>query len=51
VTHHDAFLQAILENHDDTPRPIDAAFHDEHGDLERAEFLRVRSLLAGLERD
>ena len=31
MTHLDAFLEAILENHDDTPRPIYADFLDEHG--------------------
>jgi uncharacterized protein (TIGR02996 family) len=51
VTHHDAFLQAILENpDDDTPRLIYADFLDEHGDPDRDEFIRVQSLLARLQR-
>jgi uncharacterized protein (TIGR02996 family) len=47
VTHDDAFLQAILENlDDDTPRLVYADWLDEHGDPERADFIRVQGLLA-----
>jgi uncharacterized protein (TIGR02996 family) len=51
VTHHDAFLQAILESPDyDTPRPVYADYLDEHGEPDRAEFIRVQGLLACLQR-
>ena len=49
MTHDDAFLQAILESpDDDTPRLAYADWLDEHGDPDRAEFLRVQGLLARL---
>jgi uncharacterized protein (TIGR02996 family) len=52
VTHDDAFLQAILENpDDDTPRLIYADYLDEHGDPDRAEFIRVQVALASLPPD
>jgi uncharacterized protein (TIGR02996 family) len=51
VTHDDALLQAILESpDDDTPRLVNADFLDEHDDPDRAEFIRVQSLLARLQR-
>jgi uncharacterized protein (TIGR02996 family) len=52
MTHQDAFLQAILENpDDDTPRLIYADYLDEHGDPDRAEFIRVQVALATLPPD
>jgi uncharacterized protein (TIGR02996 family) len=49
VTHDDAFLQAILESpDDDTPRLVYADYLDEHGDPDRAEFIRVQVALASL---
>jgi uncharacterized protein (TIGR02996 family) len=51
VTHDDAFLQAILESPDDNmSRLVYADYLDEHGDPERADFIRVLSLLARLQR-
>jgi uncharacterized protein (TIGR02996 family) len=45
----DAFLQAILDApDDDTPRLVYADWLDEHGDPERAEFIRVQCELARL---
>lgn len=45
----DAFLQAILENPDeDSPRLIYADWLDEHGDPDRAEFIRLQIELAHL---
>jgi uncharacterized protein (TIGR02996 family) len=47
VTPDDAFLQAILESpDDDTPRLIYADWLEEHGQPERAEFIRLQCLLA-----
>jgi uncharacterized protein (TIGR02996 family) len=52
MTHHDAFLQAILESpDDDTPRLVYADYLDEHADPDRSEFIRVQGLLARLPRD
>jgi uncharacterized protein (TIGR02996 family) len=43
VTPDDAFLQSIIENpEDDTPRLVYADWLDEHGQPERAEFIRVQ---------
>jgi uncharacterized protein (TIGR02996 family) len=51
VTHHDAFLESILESpNDDTPRLIYADYLDEHFETDRAKFIRVQSLLARLRR-
>jgi uncharacterized protein (TIGR02996 family) len=50
MTQDDAFLQAILEDpDDDTPRLVYADWLDEHGDADRAEFIRVQCELARLE--
>jgi uncharacterized protein (TIGR02996 family) len=44
----EAFVQAICENpDDDTPRLVYADWLDEHGDSDRAEFIRVQVRLAG----
>jgi uncharacterized protein (TIGR02996 family) len=49
MTHDEAFLQAIIENpDDDTPRLVYADWLDEHGDADRAEFIRVQCLQASL---
>jgi uncharacterized protein (TIGR02996 family) len=49
MTHDDAFLQAILSDpDDDAPRLIYADWLDEHGQSERAEFIRVQCELARL---
>ena len=49
MTHDDAFLQAILESpDDDTPRLVYADWLDEHGQSDRAEFIRESCLLARL---
>jgi uncharacterized protein (TIGR02996 family) len=49
VTQDDAFLQAILESpDDDTPRLVYADYLDEHGETDRAEFIRVQVALASL---
>ena len=49
MTHDDAFLQAILETpDDDTPRLIYADWLDEHGDVARAEFIRLQCRLADI---
>jgi uncharacterized protein (TIGR02996 family) len=49
MTQDEAFLQSILEApEDDTPRLIYADWLDEHGDPERAEFIRVQCELARL---
>jgi uncharacterized protein (TIGR02996 family) len=46
---HDAFLQAIFDApEDDTPRLVYADWLDEHGEPERAEFIRVQIQLAHL---
>jgi uncharacterized protein (TIGR02996 family) len=43
----EGFLQAILENpDDDTPRLVYADWLDEHGEPERAEFIRIQCRLA-----
>ncbi len=48
VTHDDAFLQAIIESPDnDGPRLVLADWLEDHGQQERAEFIRVRVALAG----
>jgi uncharacterized protein (TIGR02996 family) len=47
VTHEDAFLQAIREApDDDTPRLVFADWLDDHGQVDRAEFIRVGCTLA-----
>jgi uncharacterized protein (TIGR02996 family) len=47
VTPDDAFLQAIIESPDDDgPRLIYTDYLEEHGQPERAEFIRVQCLLA-----
>jgi uncharacterized protein (TIGR02996 family) len=51
MPHHDAFVQAIIENpDDDTPRLVYADWLAEHGDAARAEFIRVQIALAALDR-
>lgn len=45
-----AFLQAIRDNPaDDTPRLVYADWLDEHGEAERAEFIRVQCRIADLD--
>jgi uncharacterized protein (TIGR02996 family) len=52
VTDNDAFLQAIIESpEDDNLRLVYADWMDEHGQLERAEFIRVGVQLAHLPGD
>jgi uncharacterized protein (TIGR02996 family) len=52
VTHEDAFLQAVIATpDDDTPRLVYADWLDEHGQSDRAEFIRVQCELARLPRD
>jgi uncharacterized protein (TIGR02996 family) len=52
MSEHDAHIQAIIEApNDDTPRLIYADWLEEHGDSERAEFIRVQIERARLERD
>jgi uncharacterized protein (TIGR02996 family) len=52
VTHDEAFLQAIIESpEDDAPRLIYADFLEDHGQTERAEFIRLQCLLAKLPED
>lgn len=47
-----AFLAAIIaEPENDLPRLIYADYLDEHGEVERAEFIRVQCRIAELERD
>jgi uncharacterized protein (TIGR02996 family) len=47
VTHEDAFIQAIIESpDDDVPRLVFADWLDDHGQAERAEFIRVQVELA-----
>jgi uncharacterized protein (TIGR02996 family) len=47
MTHEDAFFQDILEHpDDDTPRLIFADWLDDHGDPDRAEFIRLQCRLA-----
>src|SRR6266404_2275885 len=49
MNHHQAFLQDILEKpDDDLPRLIYADWLDEHGDPDRAEFIRTQIELARL---
>jgi uncharacterized protein (TIGR02996 family) len=48
----DAFLASIIENpDDDTPRLIYADWLDEHGQADRAEFIRVQCELARLPKE
>jgi len=47
MTHADAFLQAILDAPDVAPRLLFADWLDEHGDADRAEFIRSQIALAG----
>src|SRR5262249_29199298 len=52
VTPQDAFLRAILDApDDDAPRLVYADWLDEHGETERAEFIRVQITLASLAED
>jgi uncharacterized protein (TIGR02996 family) len=52
MNQHTAFLDAIRENpEDDGPRLVYADWLDEHGDAERAEFIRAQCELARLEVD
>jgi uncharacterized protein (TIGR02996 family) len=52
MTNDEAFLEAILERpEDDAPRLVYADWLDEHGDPDRAEFIRLQCGLAGLEED
>jgi uncharacterized protein (TIGR02996 family) len=52
MNHHQAFLQDILEHpDDDAPRLIYADWLDDHGDADRAEFIRVQVELAHLTAD
>jgi uncharacterized protein (TIGR02996 family) len=47
MTHDEAFLQAMIETpDDDTPRLVYADWLDEHGDPDRAEFIRIQCELA-----
>jgi len=47
MTRDDAFLQSIIESpEDDTPRLIYADRLDDHGQAERAEFIRLQCRLA-----
>lgn len=49
MTHEEAFIQAIRETpNDDAPRLIYADWLEEHGQADRAEFIRVQCRLAGL---
>jgi uncharacterized protein (TIGR02996 family) len=51
MTPDDAFMQAIIESHDDTPRLVYADWLDDHGDSDRAIFIRVQVELARLPLD
>jgi uncharacterized protein (TIGR02996 family) len=52
MTHDESFLAAILESpDDDAPRLVYADWLDEHGQPERAEFIRVQCELACLSED
>jgi uncharacterized protein (TIGR02996 family) len=52
MTHDDAFLQAIIEAPaDDTPRLIYADWLDDHGQPDRAAFIRLQCELARLPED
>jgi uncharacterized protein (TIGR02996 family) len=47
MTHDDAFLHDIIENpDDDRPRLVYADWLDDHGQAERAAFIRVQCELA-----
>ena len=49
MTRDEAFLRAILDDpEDDTPRLVYADWLEEHGQPERAEFIRTQITLAGL---
>ena len=49
MSDHDALVQAILHApDDDAPRLVYADWLDEHGDADRAEFIRVQSRMARL---
>ncbi len=49
MNHHQSFLQAIIEQpDDDTPRLVYADWLEEHGDPDRAEFIRLQCELAGM---
>src|SRR6516164_3398920 len=49
---HEAFLRAILEEpEDDTHRLVYADYLEEHGDPDRAEFIRVQCELARMGED
>jgi uncharacterized protein (TIGR02996 family) len=52
MTPEDAFLADIIEHpDDDTPRLVYADWHEDHGQPERAEFVRVQITLASLPPD
>jgi uncharacterized protein (TIGR02996 family) len=52
MTHEEAFIQAIRETpHDDAPRLIYADWLEEHGQADRAEFIRVQCQFARLTED
>src|SRR5678815_2596982 len=47
MTDEPAFIRAVLDcPHDDTPRLVYADWLDEHGQPERAEFIRVQCAVA-----
>jgi uncharacterized protein (TIGR02996 family) len=49
MTHDDAFLQAIIENpEDDGPRLVYADWLEDHGESDRADFIRLQCELARL---
>jgi uncharacterized protein (TIGR02996 family) len=52
MTHDEAFLQAIIESHDDdAPRLIYADWLEDHGQPERADFIRAQVALATMPRN
>jgi uncharacterized protein (TIGR02996 family) len=52
MAHHEGFLRSIIDNpDDDAPRLIYADWLDDHGQPERAEFIRVQCRLAELDED
>jgi uncharacterized protein (TIGR02996 family) len=52
MTHEEAFIQAIRETpHDDAPRLIYADWLEEHGQADRAEFIRLQCRFARLTED
>src|SRR4051794_28353385 len=52
MTHEEAFLQAILDApEDDAPRLVYADWLEEHGQPERAAFIRLHIELARLDQD